>query len=85
MDDRTAANNDYTEEWIDFDDKKNIDGPTVGDVISKNNPHRHMVRNTEERFMAYKYNAAGYVTTRNDYFNAQSEIKVVKYELSPRR
>lgn len=58
-----------TEQWLDYDDKKNIEGPVVGNVASKNNPRRYtkVVPNyspdTDESF-EYTYNRAGYVTQR---------------------
>jgi hypothetical protein len=66
-DDHTPGNNDYTEEWQDFDDKKNVGGPRVGDVSSKNNPRRYIFYyarpgSTNEILMTYTYNGAGYVT-----------------------
>jgi hypothetical protein len=88
-DDQTSGNNDYTEEWQNFDDKKNVGGSRVGDVSSKNNPRRYILyapqRSTEERLMGYTYNGAGYVTSRKDYNPNYEQINITKFVLSPKQ
>jgi hypothetical protein len=81
----------YTEEWSDYDDKKNISGPFAGDVASKNNPRRHiytpLAERPEQRTSAYSYNNAGYVVERIatfTYRNAQSTTKY-QYKLIPKQ
>jgi hypothetical protein len=89
MDDHTPGNNDYTEEWQDFDDKKNVDGPRAGDVSSKNNPRRYIFyyarpgNATIEKHTTYSYNGAGYVTSFQEKTN--SSTYTTKYVLIPKQ
>lgn len=57
---------DYVEEWLDYDDKKFIVGPSAGDVTSKNNYRKYMYRVGQQPKsginIKYTYNKAGYVT-----------------------
>jgi hypothetical protein len=65
-DDVGPDNNDRTEEWLDYDDKKKVSAPSAGDVGSKNNPRQYIItlRNASPNVYVYeyKYNRAGYVT-----------------------
>lgn len=87
-DDHTPGNNDYTEEWQDFDDKKNVGGPRAGDVSSKNNPRLYIFYyarpgNTNEKRTTYSYNGAGYVTSLQEKIN--SSTYTTKYVLIPKQ
>jgi hypothetical protein len=88
MDDNTSANNDYTETWLDYDDQKNITGPGVGDMTSKNNPRRHIVTDLHssvtEYLLGYDYNSAGYVTKVKNYRKGDSYITITNYEQTPK-
>jgi hypothetical protein len=56
---------DYVEEWLDYDDKQNLLGPSAGDVVSKNNFRKYIkqVYNqpAEESRFSYSYKNGKYV------------------------
>jgi len=88
-DNLSAGSNDYVEEWQNFDDKINMEGPVAGNVRSKNNPRRYLYyyngRTANEYISGYTYNNAGYVTSRKDYRVFFNDINITKYELIPKR
>ncbi|HEY8897692.1 MAG TPA: hypothetical protein VIM79_22860 [Niastella sp.] len=88
MDDLLSANNDYTETWLDYDDQKNVRGPGVGDVMSKNNPRRHIItapRTSDTEYsLAYDYNGAGYVTKVKTNRKGDNYITITNYEQTPK-
>jgi hypothetical protein len=80
---------DYTEEWLDYDDKKNLTGPAVGDVVSKNN-YRKYIKQTagqadEGMLFKHTYNNAGYVTESKSIDLKGGEIRSIMYTLIPKQ
>ena len=64
-----SSNQNYVEEWLDYDDKQNLVGPQVGDVVSKNNHRRYIqTKNNNkvvETVMVYSYKNDKYVEEFN--------------------
>jgi hypothetical protein len=87
-DDQTATNNDWVEEWLDYDEKPNIAGPSIGNISAKNNPRRHTAvfpgGGLVTDYYKYNYNNAGYVTERKVYQTGGSIMNVYKYTLIPK-
>lgn len=83
-DDRTAPNADITEEWLEYDDKKNVDGPSAGDVTSKNNPRRYLQTfpngPANEWISEHSYNRADYVAETKSTHSNYTTTNVIKYE-----
>jgi hypothetical protein len=81
---------DYSEEWLDYDDKVNIIGmPGVGDVTSKNNYRRYIKQeagqSAVETLIGLTYNNAGYVIERKIIGAKGGNMSGVKYVLIPKQ
>lgn len=79
---------DITEQWLDYDDNKNLTGPAVADVASKNN-YRKYTRQTittyNELLYRHTYNNAGYVTESKFIDPNIGFIRQLKYDLIPKQ
>lgn len=88
-DDLTSGNNDYTEEWWNFDDKKGMGSPGAGDISSKNNPGKYILyapqRSEKNVLLSYTYNGAGYVTSMKEYEPDFKSTTTTEYVLIPKQ
>jgi hypothetical protein len=80
---------DYTEEWLDYDDQKNLTGPAVGDVTFRNNFRKYIWKSPGQavREILYKhtYNNAGYVTETKSIDLREGAIRSRMYTLIPKQ
>lgn len=79
---------DITEQWLDYDDNKNLTGPAVADVASKNNYRKYTKQSIiayQELLFKHTYNNAGYVTESTFIDPKVGFIRSLKYVLIPKR
>jgi hypothetical protein len=86
-DEREYSTGDLTEEWFGYDNKKNITGTRAGDVMSKNNPARYVVREPYGMVITYtylyRYSPANYVTKLVSHSSSGDYSTASNYEYIP--